>query len=107
MLPAAVFDALPVRPSRRTFEAALAALGLVTLFVPILPPFFVFATRFYLPSSDITGLVVVVGRLFNLILPHIGMNYKYIISVSILIQIFELFYPAFTVLFAYERIHEP
>jgi len=31
-LPAAVFDALLVRPSRRTFEAALAAFGLVTLF---------------------------------------------------------------------------
>lgn len=30
-LPAAVFDALPDRPSRNTFEAALAALGRVTL----------------------------------------------------------------------------
>ncbi len=30
-LPAAVFDALPDRPSRKTFDAALAALGRVTL----------------------------------------------------------------------------
>jgi len=30
-LPAAVFEAAPVRPSRNTFEAALAARGLVCL----------------------------------------------------------------------------
>jgi hypothetical protein len=30
-LPAAIFDAVLVRPSRKTFEAALAALGLVFL----------------------------------------------------------------------------
>lgn len=42
--PAAVFDALLVRPSRSTFEAAFAAFGLVTFPFAIVP-----STSFHLP----------------------------------------------------------
>ena len=38
-LPAAVLDALLVRPSRRTFDAALAAFAEVTLFAMMFAPF--------------------------------------------------------------------
>jgi hypothetical protein len=55
-LPAAVLDALPVRPSLNTLEAAFAALGLVTL---LAMPFSLFL-RCYPPNdTKLTAWVLV------------------------------------------------